>query len=115
MSENLMARVGLACFACGIILLYRPSVLPPSSLPILMAGLAFLPALIVRAGTGRLVWLAPGFFLAGFAWASWHAEDRLETRLPGSLEGKTLEVSGYVCGVPEPGSFNSVRFPLWRS
>ena len=107
-----MTRIGLACFACGIILLYRLSVLPPSGLLILMTGLAFLPVLIFRAGAIRLVWLAPALLLAGLAWAGWHAEARIEARLPGMLEGETLEVSGYVCGVPEPGSFNSVRFPF---
>jgi len=112
LSESLMARVGLACFACGVILLYRPAVLLPSGLLILMTGLAFVPALIFRAGAGRLVWLAPGLVLAGLAWAAWHAENRIEARLPGALEGETLEVSGYVCGVPEPGSFHSVRLPF---
>lgn len=105
----LMTRIGLACFACGVILLYRQSVLPPSGLLILMTGLAFLPVLSFRAEVGR-IGLAPVFFLAGLAWAGWHAEAGMEARLPGILEGKTLEVSGYVCGVPEPGSFNSVRF-----
>jgi competence protein ComEC len=55
-------------------------------------------------------WLFVTLFLAGMGWATWQAEERLETRLPPSLEGKKLEVSGYVCGVPEPGSFQSVRF-----
>jgi len=75
-------------------------------------GLAFSAALVPCKSTGRQVWLVSGLFLAGIAWAAWHAEIRLETRLPASLEGQPLTVSGYVCGVPEPGSFKSVRFPF---
>ncbi len=75
-------------------------------------GLVFLPALSLSGGQGRVCWLALASVVAGFAWAAWHAEARLETRLPSAFEGRELDVSGYVCGVPEPGSFQSVRFPF---
>ena len=114
-----MARIGLVCFASGVILLYRLTVLPPSHWLILVMGLAFLPALFRENRVGSLLWLLPGLFLVGLAWATWHAEARLEARLPAILEGQELDVSGYVCGVPEPGSFQSVRFPFcvthWHS
>lgn len=110
MSESFGARVGLVCFACGVILLYRLTVLPPSQWLILIAVLAWLGALGLCAGASRTLLLSTALFLAGFAWAAWHAETRMETRLPATLEGQKLDVSGYLCGVPEPGSFRSVRF-----
>lgn len=112
MSGSFMARIGLVCFACGIILLYRLTVLPPFTWLILVTGLALLPALVLRRSARQLVWLVPALILAGLSWAAWHAEAGLETRLPQSLEGEPLEVSGYICGVPEPGSFQSVRLPF---
>lgn len=112
MSGNFRARIGLVCFACGVILLYRLTAVPPSYWLIFVMVLAFLPALFLPDDASRAFWIALGLFLAGLSWAAWHAEARLETRLPASLEGQKLEVSGYVCGVPEPGSFQSVRFPF---
>jgi competence protein ComEC len=47
---------------------------------------------------------------SGLLWASWHAGDRLSTVLPASLERERLLVSGYLCDIPSPGSFNSLRF-----
>jgi len=47
---------------------------------------------------------------SGLLWASWHASDRLSTVLPASLERERLSVSGYLCDIPSPGSFNSLRF-----
>lgn len=107
-----MARIGLVCFGSGVILLYRLTVLPPQYWLILVIGLAFLPALFKGNRFSSTFWLVPGLFLAGLAWAAWHAEAGIETRLPTSLEGQAQEVSGYVCGVPERGSFESVRFPF---
>ncbi|MGK0523340.1 MAG: competence protein ComEC [Pseudomonadales bacterium] len=46
----------------------------------------------------------------GVAWAGIWAHVRLEQKLSPDLEGVKVEVSGYVCDVPEAGSFNSVRF-----
>jgi competence protein ComEC len=107
-----MARIGLACFACGVILLYCLTVLPPPSWVSLVTVMVLLAVFFIGGGRARLLWLAPALILLGFSWALWHADARLDSRLPGSLEGKAIEVSGYVCGVPEPGSFGSVRFPF---
>jgi competence protein ComEC len=57
----------------------------------------------------RLTVFALGL-VVGLFWASWHAGDRLSTVLPASLEGERLSVSGYLCDIPSPGSFNSLRF-----
>ncbi|MDI9245677.1 DNA internalization-related competence protein ComEC/Rec2 [Marinobacter sp. CHS3-4] len=116
LSGSLVARVGLACFGSGVILLYGQTALPPLHWVILVTALAFLPPLYGRIsgrklpGTFLCVMIAA--FLAGFAWSIWQAKTQLAERLPQSMEGKIVSVSGTLCGVPEPGSFGSVRFPF---
>lgn len=51
-----------------------------------------------------------GAFTLGMGWAAWNADQRLSEQLPLALEGQRLSVSGYVCDVPAPGSFRSLRF-----
>lgn len=48
--------------------------------------------------------------LFGLAWASWNSEFRLAERLPPELEGQRVLVSGYLCDLPVPGNFDSLRF-----
>lgn len=106
------AVVGVVAFSCGVILLYWLSILPPSEW--LLAAIFLLAvALSCSLSTlaSRLTVFALGLFL-GLFWASWHAGDRLSTVLPASLEGERLSVSGYLCDIPSPGSFNSLRFSL---
>ncbi|PSF07003.1 DNA internalization-related competence protein ComEC/Rec2 [Marinobacter halophilus] len=104
---------GIPCviaFSCGVILLYQLTVLPPHPWLFL--------AMFVLAGTAVLhkvtilrrlcQWVA--LLILGLAWASWHADARLSERLPGELEGARLVVSGYVCDLPQTGSFDSLRF-----
>lgn len=99
---------GIVAFSCGVILLYRLTLLPPYpwliGLSLAALGLAY------RRGrcSGFVVLLA--WALCGMAWASWQAGHRLQEQLPAGLEGQPLEVSGYVCNLPEPGSFDSLRF-----
>ncbi|WP_227538050.1 DNA internalization-related competence protein ComEC/Rec2 [Marinobacter vulgaris] len=110
MSGSFLARVGLAGFACGVILLYSLAVLPP--LHWLIAMLA-IPCLTLMTATSR--WpkvaaaLAAGGFI-GMLWSAWHADTRQQSTLPAALEGRVLEVSGYLCDVPSTGSYRSVRF-----
>jgi len=56
--------------------------------------------------------LAPAMVAAtlGLAWAGWNADMRLAERLPSELETKRIMVSGYLCDLPTPGSFDSLRF-----
>lgn len=113
MSGNSSVRfavLGVFAFSCGVILLYRLTVLPPS---VWLSGLA-LPALLWFLRIRRplfLVFRVSFFGLAlGFAWAGLWAHERLDQRLPAGLEGEKLLVSGYVCDLPAAGSFNSTRF-----
>jgi len=50
-----------------------------------------------KRGAGLVLALA-----AGFAWAAWRAEHRLQLALPQQLEQRDLTVSGVVRGLPEP-------------
>lgn len=106
------AVVGVVAFSCGVILLYWLSILPPSEW---MLAAIFLLAVALSCSlstlASQLTVFALGLFL-GLFWASWHAGDRLSTVLPASLEGERLSVSGYLCDIPSPGSFNSLRFSL---
>lgn len=106
-------RAAVLCaiaFACGVILLYRLSVLPVSWwLPASLVT-AFYSVLVLKAPVLRGLALAVAAFLAGLGWATWQAGDRLEQHLPSNLERSPLVVEGYVCDIPGTGSFNSLRF-----
>ncbi len=108
----------LVAFACGVILLYTFPVVPPLkwlivALLSVLYGAFALPSRRLSTLALILAWL-----LAGLTWSSWHASGRLQHALPGELEGKVVEVSGYLCEIPTEGSFNSLRFSFcvtrWR-
>ncbi len=42
----------------------------------------------------------PALLVIGFLWALWHADARMQTRLPAALEGRTVQVEGTVEGIP---------------
>lgn len=80
-------------FLAGLLLVQQLSVLPDS---------LWIMVLIVLAGImawqGQRRWL---FLLLGIVWATMFAQYRLIDRLPSSLEGKELWVSGYIADLPE--------------
>lgn len=103
-------RAGIAAFSCGVILLYCGGMLLPW--PELIFGFV---ALIASASLiTRYSGLTPAVMLLcvslGLAWANWHAGNRILSALPASAEGSDLVVEGYLCDIPSPGIFNSVRF-----
>lgn len=108
-------RRGLAvpcaiAFSCGVILLYRLSVLPvPWWLPATLVT-AFYGVALVKPPVPRRLALVSGALVAGLGWASWQAGDQLSQRLPPELEREPLTVEGYVCDISSAGSFNSLRF-----
>ncbi|WP_372966070.1 DNA internalization-related competence protein ComEC/Rec2 [Marinobacter sp.] len=109
--RSLLGPAGILAFCCGIILLYRFAVLPPYQwlflLLIVLLPLLFLESSRLHAVFVWLMWAG-----VGLSWAAWHADSRLTNILPSELEGIPLTVSGYVCDLPQPGSFNSLRFTL---
>ncbi|MCL7945783.1 DNA internalization-related competence protein ComEC/Rec2 [Marinobacter sp. ATCH36] len=110
MSGSFMARVGLAGFACGVILLYSLAVLPPLQWLIVAVVILFVAMMAAASTVAKTTAVLVAGSLAGMLWAAWNAEARQQSTLPASLEGQALEVSGYLCGVPSAGSFSSVRF-----
>lgn len=97
-------------FSCGVILLYRLSVLPVSWwLPAALVT-AFYSVRVLKSPVTRRLSLMAGILLAGLGWAAWQAGDRLSQRLPPKLERTPVAVEGYVCDIPAQGSFNSLRF-----
>ncbi|KMQ74711.1 DNA internalization-related competence protein ComEC/Rec2 [Marinobacter subterrani] len=105
-----VAAPGVFAFSCGVILLYWLSILPPPEWLAVPGVLLFL-AFGRRGSVGfrRLTVLASGL-MVGLSLASWHARSQLAEVLPPAAEGKPLSVSGYLCDIPSPGSFNSLRF-----
>lgn len=105
-----MGPVGIVAFSCGVILLYWLTLLPPYPWLIAFAVMAAGAAMVPQRRLWSRLWWWLCWCLLGLSWASWHAENRLEQRLPPELEGTRLAVSGYVCDLPQPGSFGSLRF-----
>ncbi len=104
------AVLGVIAFSCGVILLYWLSILPPPEwLAVSVLLLVFSLCRPTSAVIRRLTVLALGFLL-GLSWAAWHARSQLSEVLPPEAEGKQLSVSGYLCDIPSPGSFDSLRF-----
>ena len=105
------SNASLVAFCCGVILLYRLSLWPASTWWFLMAGLiAGAGWFGLRCSVWRTFLALLSCFLMGLSWANWHADDRLDQRLAESVQGEQLAVSGHVCGLPKPGSFDSLRF-----
>jgi len=106
---------GVTCviaFSCGVILLYQLTVLPPY--PLLFVAIAMMAGSALCCKSPLVRWLCHGllFMLLGLLWSVWHADSRLSERLPAEIEGERLTVSGYLCDLPQRGSFDSLRFSL---
>lgn len=104
--------VALFALSCGVILLYRLSMLPPPEVLAGVMGVALCCFPGFRKRLCRLSAIAVFALCAGVLLAAWNAQSRLSERLPAELEGKRLSVSGYLCDVPSDGSFGSLRFSL---
>ncbi|OZB15769.1 MAG: DNA internalization-related competence protein ComEC/Rec2 [Marinobacter sp. 34-60-7] len=106
-------------FASGVIVLYALPALPPYFFVLIISVLPLTLALAPMSQPGLSVprWGQRSLLLAAFAglglaWAAAHSGARLSQHLPGDLEGERISVQGYLCSLPQPGSFNSLRFNL---
>jgi competence protein ComEC len=57
----------------------------------------------------RAASLLAAAFVIGFGYAAWRAEIRLHTALPTAYEGRHIELTGFVRGLPAQGE-ESTRF-----
>ncbi|MDX1457862.1 MAG: DNA internalization-related competence protein ComEC/Rec2 [Marinobacter sp.] len=105
-------RARITAFSCGVIVLYCLDFIPPLlGVAASFVGLLFV-ARITPLSTLRNTCLIAAAFAAGLWWATWSATERLEHALPAGLEGRELQVRGYLCDIPSPGVYGSVRFSL---
>lgn len=102
----------IVAFSCGVILLYQLAVLPPYLWLFLATAMVAVSAVLSKLSILKRLCQWVALLILGLAWAGWHADARLSERLPGELEGVRLTVSGYLCDLPQTGSFNSLRFSL---
>lgn len=107
-------RLFVIAFAGGIWLLQQQAVLPGASWLAAIAAGAAVCALLGLALRSRLqelaqatrrfvasaLWLAAGVAL-GFVWAAGFAHLRLADELPAALEGRDIELTGVVAGLPQ--------------
>src|SRR5687767_77353 len=101
--DSTMTFAALA-FAAGVILLQQQAELPWLG----WAGL--LPPLLLLAVKHK-GFVLPAAFAAGFFWAALLGHVRMADWLAPQLEGRDLEVTGVVSGLPAAGE-RSVRFEL---
>lgn len=90
-------------FLLGIMAVQQLSVLPDAEQ--CLALLALLGMLVVMKCRRLLL------FVSGFLWAVVFAEIRMHDIMPESLQGKEIEVQGYIDGLPQPED-NRVKFDL---
>lgn len=113
MSLNVRLWVITAAFSLGAILLYTQAALPP----LLLSpewGISGIAALLAGFLATRRQWplilLSLAGLMLGLGWSGWQGQQSLDQQLPPALEGQLQKVRGYVCDVPSPGSFGSIRF-----
>lgn len=86
-------------FACGVILLQQCAALPAPGSLVALAGAGTAAWLL---GRRRRRWLGiGGAALLGFVWAGGFAHWRLADLLPAEWEGRDVEVTGVVAGLPQ--------------
>lgn len=99
-----MMTAAILAFAAGVLVLQHQATLPAA------LWLALLPACLA-AGAWRRALLLPCAFAAGFLWAGAAAHQRLADRLAPELEGRDLEITGVVAGLPSEAG-RMLRFDL---
>ncbi|MDR2016361.1 MAG: DNA internalization-related competence protein ComEC/Rec2 [Burkholderiales bacterium] len=95
-------RLLVLSFAAGILWLQHQGDLPDVAVLVVAAAVAAIAAALgrrVRFAGVALALLAAA--LAGAAWAGWRAQERLADALPIGNEGRDIEITGVVAGLPQ--------------
>ncbi|CAG0999493.1 partial ComE operon protein 3, partial [Burkholderiales bacterium] len=97
-------RGAILMFALGVWLLQQQAVLPDLrwvwlAAPLLL--LAWLPRRVVWQRFTRTLLLSALAAACGFFYAAWMAQHRLSDELPAAWQGKDIEVTGVVAGMPK--------------
>jgi competence protein ComEC len=102
-------RLFAVAFVAGTFALQQRAELPPPAF--LLAGIAALlaAALVRRRQFAYAALLVLSGALLGFGHAAWRADTRLAEALPAALEGRDIEVTGVVAGLPQLND-RGVRF-----
>ena len=95
---------GVLAFVAGVLLLQLQGALPAA------AWLCGLPACLALGAWRPELRLAAAF-AAGFLWAAGWAQWRMADRLAPGLEGRELQVTGVISGLPAAGD-RALRFEL---
>ena len=96
-------RSGTIAFLLGACALHALDVLPG------LWAAALLPAVLYGAVSSRLSTV--GWLVAGFLWALLHAHATITSRLPSTLDGEDLVVTGRIASIPLHAP-NRLRFDL---
>ena len=100
------ATLAAIAFATGAFLLQQQAELPGQTPLVALA----VTAALAFAGLRRFPLLVvPGALALGLAWAALMAQSRIADRLDPALEGRDIELTGVVSGLPAPGE-RSVAF-----
>ena len=101
-------RLNILGFAAGVLVVQNLSELPMWTFAALTGVLLILPSLRWNNGATRLLTLIACCIL-GVAWATWRADIRLADHLDSAWEGRDIEVTGIIAGLPQDFS-NGTRF-----
>ncbi len=101
-------RLNILGFAAGVLVVQNLSELPTWTFAALTGVLLILPSLRWNNGATRLLTLIACCTL-GVAWATWRADIRLADHLDSAWEGRDIEVTGIIAGLPQDFS-NGTRF-----
>ena len=94
-------RCAILSFALGVIILQQLPALPPAGgLAVATVGIAGLSLLLPSTHSARRIGSLMMALLAGLTWAAWRADIRLAEALDPSLEGRDLEITGWVASLP---------------
>jgi len=103
--SDLFSATAAIALLSGAVTVQTLTALPPLWIIIVLA----IAGVALTRLSGRMRWL--GFMLIGAAWTIWRADTAMSLRLPASLEGEDIVITGAIRGLPHVQD-ESTRFDL---